>query len=76
MAAQQVEGAHQGLGRIILPNRFDALGSLVRGLLIEQEVEHHVTEGVVHRGIELVALQVGSKLAVANFVRGVFPYLA
>ena len=44
--------------------------------MAQQEVEHHVSERIVHRRIELVAKQVMARIAVADLVGGILPDLA
>ena len=76
MAAEQVEAAGEGLGRVVLRQAPDDLSGLTGGDVAHEEVDHHAAEGVVHRGVELGALQVVTRLTVADLVGGVLPDLA
>ena len=76
VAAEQVEGAAQGLGRIVLAQGLDGFGGIRSGTPAHEQVQHEVAERVVHGRVELRTQEIAAELAVAHLVRGVFPYLA
>ena len=76
MARKQIESASQCLARVVLTQGLDILGGLVGVLVAHQKADDHVTEGVIHSRVELRALQIATKVAIADLVGGVFPDLA
>ncbi len=76
VAADEVEGAVQGLGGVVLAEGLDGLSDVVGRVPAHEQVEHDVAERVVHGRVELGAEQVAAELAVADLVGGVFPDLA
>ena len=76
VAAQQVEGGVEGVGRVVLLERRHALRHLLRGPGAADVVEQGLPERVVHGAVELGAAEVLAYLAVGQLVGGVLPHLA
>ncbi len=64
VAAEQVEAAGQGLGRVILAQGLDSLGALVGVLPVNEKTQYGIAQRVVHGRVELVTQQVFAQLAV------------
>ncbi len=76
MAAQQVKRLVEGLVRVVLAQLLEAIGKLVGANAAAQEVKDPGAEGIIHRGVQLFALEVVAQLAVGQLVGGVLPDLA
>ena len=76
MAAQQVERRVEVVARVVLAQLLQARGQLARTDVAPDVGEQSGPHGVVHRGVELGALEVLAELAVGHLVGGVLPDLA
>ena len=76
VAAQEVEGGVEVVARVVLSQLLEARGQLGGADVAAYEGEKPRAHGVVHRGVELPALEVLAQLAVGELVGGVLPDLA
>ena len=76
VAREQVERRGLRLGRVVLGDGDEALGSCPGAHVPEEKPERSIAERVVHGAVELAAQEVATQLAVAHLVGGILPDLA
>ena len=74
VGAQEVHGAIEGEGRVVLTNCLHAVAE-DRGVAAGQPVQQGRAEGVVHQAVDLAAQQVSAPLGVGDLVAAVLPDL-